>query len=83
MECNGKCFLKKELAKSSEGSENSKKKDGQRSSFENTIVYYQELEPNVYLITANYNNGLVQNYHYNNLYSYLYTGTTFHPPATV
>ncbi|MBT0608359.1 hypothetical protein KIV10_09210 [Aequorivita echinoideorum] len=83
MQCNGKCFLKKELAKSSEGSENGKKKDGQRFSFENTVVFFQDIKHTIYFGTDFSNQRLLQNYHYSNLYSHLVISPIFHPPATV
>lgn len=79
LHCDGKCHLKKELAKASEGSEKQDKNSGRSFSVESNLVYFQEfgyLKFNGYLKTS-----LPQPlFYYTNLYTHLATGGVFHPP---
>ena len=77
LKCNGKCQLKKELAKASDVPENGKEK---RISVETNIVFYQEMEDlfdfNSQFYT--YKSQIASNY--NLSYSYLMTNSVFRPP---
>ncbi|MDN6290789.1 MAG: hypothetical protein ACTH5N_06345 [Psychroflexus halocasei] len=79
LECNGKCYLKKELAKASESESDKEKK---HISAESNLVFYEEIEKNFYfqpplLYTAKLKT-LTSN---GNLsYSYLNTDSIFRPP---
>tara|TARA_R110002020_G_scaffold2415_5_gene11231 strand:- start:14665 stop:15042 length:378 start_codon:yes stop_codon:yes gene_type:complete len=83
MKCNGKCFLKQQLAKSSEASENSKKSDGRKVSFENTIVFYQEIKSTNFYNLFLFDKPSAQNHYYINLYNHTFVASIFHPPLTV
>ncbi len=78
LQCNGKCFLKKELAKASE-SENGK--DKKHTSVETSIVFFQEIKDDfdfqVFFCTIKLKTPL----NYGNLsYSYLGKDSVFRPP---
>jgi len=82
LHCDGKCHLKKELARASEGSEKQDRNSGRIFSVESNLVFFQELgflKFSGYLETS-----LPQaQFHYENLYTHLTTGGVFHPPVLV
>lgn len=78
LQCNGKCHLKKELAKSSEQENSTKSKESKT----NKILEVLFLN-NIYIIhfeNYNYSYASTINYYYSNLYTYLKGATVFHPP---
>lgn len=78
LHCDGKCHLKKELAKASEGSEKQDKNSGRNFSVESNLVFFQDFD---YMKFSCYlKASLPQPFHYANLYSHLSTGGVFHPP---
>lgn len=79
LHCDGKCHLKKELAKASEGSEKQDRNSGRNFSVESNLVFFQEFgylkfsgTPNMFLPAPRF--------HYTNLYTHLTSGRIFHPP---
>jgi len=78
LECNGKCHLKKELAKASDTSENGK--DSKHFSVETSIVFYQEIEENFGLKPLFYLHKSKITSNYNLSYSHLETNSVFRPP---
>ena len=78
MECNGKCHLKKELAKASDTSENGK--GSKHFSVETSVVFYQEIEENLGLKPLFYLHKSKITSNYNLSYSHLETNSVFRPP---
>jgi len=78
LECNGKCHLKKELAKASNTSENGK--DSKHFSVETSIVFYQEIDENFSFkpLFCLHKSQITSNY--NLCYSHLETNSVFRPP---
>lgn len=82
LQCNGKCHLMKELAKESENEKplSTDKKDNSKHEIE--VLFYQDIyslvAPKIAVATSN----SVANY-YSNLYCFLNTTTTFHPPTFI
>lgn len=79
MECNGKCHLKKELAKASaeESSTSKDKKSVNKQEIE--VLYYQnaiyfEIKKSVYYVDV------ISTYYFNN-YFHLNSSQIFHPPT--
>jgi hypothetical protein len=82
LKCCGKCHLKKELAKASEGEKpnSSDKKDTVKQEVE--VLFFQKIES---FVTASFivTNPTLIGDNYSNLYSYLNDCSVFHPPTTV
>jgi len=78
LECNGKCHLKKELAKASDTSENGK--DSKHFSVETSVVFYQEIEENFGFKQLFYLHKSKVTSNYNLSYSHLETNSVFRPP---
>ncbi|MDO5635627.1 MAG: hypothetical protein Q4G18_00060 [Myroides sp.] len=78
LECNGKCHLKKELAKASGSTEKGNEK--KHFSVETSIVFYQEKEDNfgLKLLFYLHKSKIISNY--NLSYSHLETNSVFRPP---
>ncbi|MBK0370444.1 hypothetical protein I5M07_11430 [Flavobacterium sp. SE-1-e] len=79
MQCNGKCHLIKELAKASDTPE--KGNDKKQPSFENTIIFYQEIESHFTFKVAYYTKTIKIPSDYNLSYSFLKTNAVFRPPV--
>jgi len=77
LQCNGKCHLKKELAKASNSDNNSEK--SHHYTAEQTIVFFQNISHNYVLFFSN-NDKLKINTGYNNSYTYYYSNFVFQPP---
>ncbi len=78
LNCNGKCYLAKQLAKASE-----KEKDGHEKktfSIETNIVFYQDISKNVGFqnFNINPNNNILA--YYNTLYDHLIITNLLRPP---
>jgi 5-methylthioribose kinase len=78
LECNGKCHLKKELAKASDSTE--KGNDKKHFSVETIIVFYQEIEENFGFKPYFYLQKSKVTSNYNLSYSHLETNSVFRPP---
>lgn len=78
LECNGKCHLKKELAKASDSTE--KGNDKKHFSVETSIVFYQEIEENFGFKPLFYLHKSKITSNYNLSYSHLETNSVFRPP---
>ncbi|WP_235830385.1 hypothetical protein [Paenimyroides tangerinum] len=78
LECNGKCHLKKELAKSFGSTE--KGNDKKHFSVETSIVFYQEIEENFGFKQLFYLHKSKVTSNYNLSYSHLETNSVFRPP---
>lgn len=82
LQCNGKCHLMKELAKQSENEKplSTDKKDNSKHEIE--VLFYQDITPlvdsKIAVATSNETST-----NYTNLYCYLNTTTTFHPPTFI
>lgn len=80
LKCCGKCHLKKELAKASEGEKpnSSDKKDTVKQEVE--VLFFQKIES---FVTASFNgaNPSLIGDNYSNLYAYLNDCSAFHPPT--
>jgi len=77
MNCNGKCYLTKELAKTSDTQDNEKK----RITIENNIVYYEETESDIDLPINFYIHKLKIPSNYSLNYSFLKIDYVFRPPT--
>jgi hypothetical protein len=82
LQCNGKCHLMKELAKESDNEKplSNDKKDNSKHEIE--VLFYQEISSLV--VSSNFaatSNSIANNY--SNLYCFLNTTTTFHPPTLI
>ena len=82
LKCNGKCHLMKELAKASEDEKpiNSDKKDNSKHEIE--VLFYQDITSLVDTKIAVSTSNETSN-NYTNLYCFLNTTTTFHPPTFI
>ncbi|QHC86204.1 hypothetical protein AS589_16110 [Empedobacter brevis] len=78
LECNGKCHLKKELAKASDTSENSQ--DKKHFSVETSIAFYQEIQENLGFKPLFYLHKSKITSNYNLSYYHLETNSIFRPP---
>ncbi|RCW92309.1 hypothetical protein [Winogradskyella arenosi] len=77
LQCNGKCHLKKELAKASD-SDNSKDKN-HASSSEHQVVFFQEVfNAPIHDAVSDYSPQLITPY--NRIYKFQFTNSIFHPP---
>lgn len=82
LQCNGKCHLMKELAKESENEKplSNDKKDNSKHEIE--VLFYQDINLLVDTkFTSSTSNSVATNYF--NLYCFLNTTTTFHPPTFI
>ena len=81
LNCNGKCYLMKELAKNSE-SENPVSNNKKIVSQETVIVFCEEI--NTFTLTPIYfQKNKRANSNYSNLYSYKISNAVFHPPTVI
>lgn len=82
LQCNGKCHLMKELAKQSENEKplSTDKKDNSKHEIE--VLFYQDINSLVDTKIAVSTSNETSN-NYTNLYCYLNTTTTFHPPTFI
>lgn len=81
LECNGKCHLKKELAKAATEESSTSKDKKQVSKQEIEILFYQETfqlaaKKTIVVSTA------IPTYYFNN-YSHLNSSQIFHPPTSI
>lgn len=77
LQCNGKCHLKKELAKASD-TENSKDKN-HSSSFESQVVFFQQIYTNALdTFVVNFKEKVTTSYL--NSYKFNFIDSIFHPP---
>ncbi|MFY7811480.1 MAG: hypothetical protein ACOVQ2_07105 [Flavobacterium sp.] len=77
LNCNGKCYLVKELANASEDEKPISDKKNQKFEIENLLFIEKTTTYSIIslsIITQN-------NYGYNNLYQYNNSNQTFHPPS--
>ncbi len=79
LECNGKCYLMKKLAKASE--DEKPLSSHKKSMSESEVLFYQEFQQNI-IFTSTPSFVLVSNLYFNN-YSYLLFKTSFRPPTLV
>ncbi|MDO6738606.1 hypothetical protein [Wenyingzhuangia sp. 2_MG-2023] len=80
LECNGKCYLMKELSKASE-SEKNKGETSKKRMYEFHLLFLHKMDDSLskcYLNTSNSNI-----FEYSNLYTYLITFFHFHPPSNL
>ena len=77
LNCNGKCYLAKELANASEDEKPISDQKNQKLEFEN-LLFFQEIPDFKINIVYKIN---VKNTWYINLYQKNYSTKTFHPPA--
>ena len=82
LQCNGKCHLMKELAKESENEKplSSDKKDNSKHEIE--VLFYQDINSLFDIKIAVSTSNETSN-NYTNLYCFLNTTTTFHPPTFI
>jgi len=78
MQCNGKCHLMKQLAKSTD-SEPGNEKNQTSIIIENTIVYFQDTKVN-YSFLALQDQESKKEFTYNKIYKFQYIDFIFHPP---
>lgn len=77
--CDGKCYLMSQLAKSAEAEKPISDKKLTVKEFE--ILFFQEIKPVTLIIRTRQTPQL--NYSYSNLYNYLDSPATFHPPSFI
>ena len=80
MGCDGKCYLMSQLAKSAEDEKPISDKKVIVKDVE--ILFFQEIKQVVFLKTI-INQKSILNFNYCNLYDYLNSSTTFHPPTII
>lgn len=78
LECNGKCYLAKEMAKAADTPE--KGNDKKHISVEISIVFYQEIEENFGFKPLFYTHKSKISSNYNLSYSHFETNSVFRPP---
>lgn len=77
MGCNGKCYLKKELAKASDSEKSSDK--NQSSATEHQVVFFHDAyEIPLVTFIKEQNSKIVTSY--NRIYKFHFTDSIFHPP---
>lgn len=81
LECNGKCHLKKELAKAADATE--KGNENRTFPVEIHLVFFNELQENLVPFAPIYSNDQKVKSAYNNLYTYQKSTTVFHPPVLI
>ena len=79
LKCNGKCHLKKELAKISE-EEKPQSQDKKHQTSEIEILYFSKVADITFSLTFCFSQKSI-NSHYLNLYKGVCTNSTFHPPT--
>lgn len=77
LECNGKCYLMKELAKASE--DEKPLSSHKKSMSESEVLFFQEFQQNI-VFTSIPSYLMISNFYFNN-YSHLLVDTTFRPPT--
>ena len=77
MACNGKCHLKKELAKASDSDKSNDKKHS--SSSEQQVVFFQPVFENNIVFIANQQGSEIEPT-YNKIYKFDFMNFIFHPP---
>ena len=78
LQCNGKCYLTKELAKASEN-DNPLSENKKNTNSKIEILFISEISD--YSFNQNYCElNKTINTFYSNLYKWLFTNSTFHPP---
>ena len=77
MRCDGKCHLKKELAKTSEDQKPISNSKNSTKEIENILF----LEKTTSYFIISFSKIIKNNYWYNNLYQYNNSNQTFHPPS--
>ena len=80
LKCNGKCHLMKELAKSSESEKPISDKKIAVKEFE--ILFFQEIKP-ISILISPIKQEPTLNFNYSNLYNYLNSSDSFHPPTII
>ena len=80
MGCDGKCYLMSQLAKSAEDEKPISDKKVIVKDVE--LLFFQEIKQVVFL-KAIITQKLILNFNYCNLYDYLNSSTTFHPPTII
>ena len=80
MGCDGKCYLMSQLAKSAEDEKPISDKKVIVKDVE--ILFFQEIKQVVFLKTIITQKSIL-NFNYCNLYDYLNSSTTFHPPTII
>jgi hypothetical protein len=81
LQCNGKCHLRKELAKASEN-EKPTSSDKKFSVQENEVLFFQDIK--LFEIATNYFfTTKIINANYSNLYFHLNAVSVFHPPTII
>lgn len=78
--CNGKCYLMSQLAKQSE--DEKPISDKRIVVKEVEVLFYQELKP-IEIPKSEISVTSTLNTHYSNLYFYLNSCSTFHPPSSI
>lgn len=79
LQCNGKCYLMKKLAESSESESDNDKNNSSTSSGELQIVFFQEFSINNLFILPKEEKSKVLS-SYNNIYKFNFMDCIFHPP---
>ncbi|MEZ4853117.1 hypothetical protein [Flavobacterium sp.] len=79
LKCNGKCHLKKELAKVSE-EEKPQSQDKKNQTSEIEVLYFSKVADYTFSPTFGFSQKSI-NSHYLNLYKGVCTNSTFHPPT--
>ncbi|AUC85691.1 hypothetical protein CW731_10515 [Polaribacter sp. ALD11] len=77
LECNGKCYLAKQIVKA--GDSESSNKKGQSFSLEYSVVYFQETNLNYGFLLSKEENLKIESL-YNRIYKFHFTSFVFHPP---
>jgi hypothetical protein len=80
LNCNGKCHLMKELAKVSEGDEPISDKKIVVKDVE--LLFFEDIKKIVFLKVLTGEDSIF-NFNYCNLYNYLNSYSTFHPPTNI
>ncbi len=80
MHCDGKCHLKKGLAKLSEGSEKQDKNSIRNFSVESNLVFFQDFFSLKWNLSPKKNNQN-SNFRYSNLYRHALSLAVFKPPV--
>lgn len=80
LQCNGKCYLMKELAKAAESQDNEKNK--KQVSSENNIVFFQEIK--ACFVSRAFVGALEENINhcYNTTYHFSNSNSVFRPPIS-
>lgn len=75
--CNGKCYLKKKLAKASDSEKSTDKNHASTS--EQQVVFYQDIFKTPFSFTAQEENSKIEP-SYNKIYEFNFMNFIFHPP---